>query len=75
MNTQVERILSLFCQILVCYCRPLSMGIIFVGYTLHVILWYPLNMFITMKTWITFIIHIEGPIRSYKVLLEHGLLS
>ena len=28
------------------------------------------NMFITMKIWITFIIHIEGPIRGYKVLLE-----
>ena len=27
-------------------------------------------MFITMKTWITFTVHIEGPIRSYEVLLE-----
>ena len=24
----------------------------------------------TMKTWITFIIHIEEPVRSYEVLLE-----
>ena len=36
----------------------------------HVILVTTLIMFITMQTWITFVIHIEGPIRSlYKVLL------
>ena len=29
-----------------------------------------LNMCITTKTWITLIIHIEGPIRSYGILLE-----
>ena len=33
-----------------------------------------LNMFSTMKTWITFIIHIEGPIRSYKVFARAAML-
>ena len=37
---------------------------------LVIVILVTLNMFITMKTWAIFSIHIEGPIWRYKVLLE-----